>query len=175
MCGRAGAHTSARDRRTDGARPVGCSTSEQSASRASAPTHTRHTRRTGPTHTRHTARRERERLDAGSRAPGRRRRTRPPGPRWTRVHEREHTGARASARRSKIKGTRGAGRRTHGKRGPRTRTLTICARARDRADMTRVRARHATHTGTRRTDARHAARTPRRAAGASRGAAVFRI
>lgn len=55
MCGRAGAHTGARDGRADGVRPVGCSTSEQSASRASAPAHTRHTRRTGPTRTtRHT-------------------------------------------------------------------------------------------------------------------------
>ena len=44
--------------------------------------------------------------------------TRTPGPDAHAAH---------TARRSKIKGTRRAGRRTHEKRGTRTRTLTICA------------------------------------------------
>ena len=148
MCGRAGAHTGARDGAQTAPTGAGCSTSEQSASRASAPdaygpARHGHTARTGPTHT----------APARARAPGRRQRGTPApahvaqcAMRNTHTRPRRTHGARASARRSKIKGTRGAGRRTRGKRGPRTRTLTICARVRDQADMTRVRARHTART-----------------------------
>lgn len=164
MCGRAGAHTGARDRRTDGARPVGCSTSEQSASRASAPTHTLHTRRTGPTHARHTAPNASASAwtpAVGAPGAGCAAHT-APAPRWTRTHGRGNTrrtgvGAQIKDQRNARRGTT----HTRETRPPHAPPYDMRGRAGTHARAERVRARHAAHAGTpqaaRRTQARRTA------------------
>ena len=145
MCGRAGAHTGARDGRADGVRPVGCSTSEQSASRASAPAHTRHTRRTGPTRTtRHTA-------PSRARVPGRRQRGHGRSDPAhvaqcaTRTHG-AHTahGRRRADQRSKERDARDDAHT--GNAAPARAPLRYAREYAITPATTRVRARHATHT-----------------------------